>query len=195
MSIYKKLNEFKSKVGAITKDANNPFHKNKYATIESVLRTIEEPLNDVGLGFYQSVEDMALKTVVYDSEGDNTIISTVPLILAKNDMQQLGSAITYARRYGLVSIFGLEQEDDDGNNASGYNNQPQQNNYNNQQNKPPKEYITKEQAKELNSLCKEKDRAVGEVLQFFNIDGLLKLTVKQFGLAKYKLNNNEPLEK
>ena len=30
-------------------------------------------------------------------------------------MQKLGSAITYARRYSLVSIFNLEQEDDDGN--------------------------------------------------------------------------------
>ena len=29
-------------------------------------------------------------------------------------MQKLGSAITYARRYALISMFGLETEDDDG---------------------------------------------------------------------------------
>ena len=38
-------------------------------------------------------------------------------MLGKNDMQALGSAITYARRYALVSMLGLEQDDDDGNKA------------------------------------------------------------------------------
>jgi hypothetical protein len=28
-------------------------------------------------------------------------------------MQQLGSALTYARRYGLLSIYGLAGDDDD----------------------------------------------------------------------------------
>lgn len=194
MSIYKKLNEFKSRVGAVKKDGNNPFHKSKYSTVESVLDTIEEPLKESKLGFYQSVDGMDLKTVVYDEESGETIESKIPLILSKQDMQQLGSAITYARRYGLVSIFGLEQEDDDGNNASGYSgDNQQQNNYNNQQNQP-KQYINKDQAKELNALCKEKGKDIAEVLQFFKVDGLLKLTVKQFGLAKYKIGSGEPLQ-
>ena len=37
-----------------------------------------------------------------------------------NNPQQQGSAITYARRYALASIFNLNQEDDDGNTATGY---------------------------------------------------------------------------
>jgi hypothetical protein len=36
-----------------------------------------------------------------------------------NNPQQQGSAITYARRYALASIFNLNQEDDDANAASG----------------------------------------------------------------------------
>ena len=116
--IFKKLNDFKSKVGAVRKDSTNPHFRNKYATIESVIETIEKPLLDANLGFYQSVKDMTLETVVYDVESGETLVSVVPLIMTKNDMQQLGSAITYARRYGLVSMFGLEQEDDDGNLAS-----------------------------------------------------------------------------
>jgi hypothetical protein len=31
------------------------------------------------------------------------------------DIQSLGAGITYQRRYALVSILGIEQEDDDGN--------------------------------------------------------------------------------
>lgn len=126
MSIYKKLNEFKKSVGAIKKDSTNPHYKNKYASIESVLDTIEKPLLDAGLGFIQCVEDLNLITTIYDTESDNILTSKIPLILNRNDMQQLGSAITYARRYGLVSMFGLEQEDDDGNLASGNNQKPVQ---------------------------------------------------------------------
>lgn len=124
MSIYEKLLDFKSKVGAVKKDGNNPFHKSKYATIESVLDTIEKPLKECGLGFIQCPQQDGLKTIVFSNDSDFTIESFVPYIGA-TDMQKLGSAITYARRYALVSMFGLEQEDDDGNKASGYTQKPQ----------------------------------------------------------------------
>ena len=117
MSIYKKLLEFKATVGAVKKDGNNPFHKSKYATIESVLDTIEQPLKEKGLGFVQCPMETGLKTIVFSEDDTNTIESFIPYIGA-TDMQKLGSAITYARRYALVSMFGLEQEDDDGNLAS-----------------------------------------------------------------------------
>jgi hypothetical protein len=42
----------------------------------------------------------------------------VPLILGKNDMQGYGSAVTYARRYGLMCMAGIAPEDDDGNAAA-----------------------------------------------------------------------------
>ena len=145
MSIYKKLNEFKKSVGAIKKDSTNPHYKNKYASIESVLDTIEKPLLDAGLGFIQCVEDLNLITTIYDTESDNILTSKIPLILNKNDMQQLGSAITYARRYGLVSMFGLEQEDDDGNLASGNNQKQVQ--------KPQSKVIEKIDENQARALC------------------------------------------
>ena len=44
------------------------------------------------------------------------------LMLAKQDPQGQGSAITYARRYSLMAVLGLvADEDDDGNNASRHN--------------------------------------------------------------------------
>ena len=182
MSVYSKLNQFKKIVGKVRKDANNPFHKSKYSTIESVLNTIEEPLSEVKLGFYQYVDNNELVTVVYDEDdSDTTLTSRVPLILSKQDMQQLGSAITYARRYGLVSMFGLEQEDDDGNRASGYK-KPQQ-----QTAAAPKEFISKEQAKSLNDYAKENNTDIKNVLSFFKVDGLLKLTVKQYTFAMNKI--------
>ena len=41
----------------------------------------------------------------------------MPLIVGKNDMQGYGSAVTYARRYGLMCMAGIAPEDDDGNAA------------------------------------------------------------------------------
>lgn len=183
MSIYKKLNEFKKNVGAVKKDSSNPHYKSKYATIESVIDTIEEPLLNAGLGFYQSVKDMNLETVVYDTESGETLTSVVPLIIVKQDMQQLGSAITYARRYGLVSMFGLEQEDDDANKATGLPNPPQ--------NQEVKEFISKEQATGLNKYVNEQGQDIKKVLEFFKVDGLLKLTTKQYSFAMSKIKNGD----
>ena len=189
MSIYKKLNGFKKLVGKVRKDANNPFHKSKYATIESVLETIEDALSDAGLGFYQSVNDMNLKTVVYDEETNETIESNVPLIISKQDMQQLGSAITYARRYGLVSMFGLEQEDDDGNMT--LQNKPQTQQQYGKQSNEPKEYISLEQAKGLANYLKEENQDLTNLMNFFRVQKLSELTIKQYQFALNKIKNGE----
>jgi hypothetical protein len=49
-------------------------------------------------------------------------INSIPI--SKNDPQGAGSAITYARRYGLSAILGIHQEDDDANSASGKASKP-----------------------------------------------------------------------
>ena len=126
MSVLKKLDEFKKIVGKVKKDGTNPFHKSKYATLDSVLETIEEPLRQVGLGYYQTTEKDGLVTTIYDLEDTKLFISGFLPFIGATDMQKLGSAITYNRRYGLVTLCGLEQEDDDGNYASGYNKKPVQ---------------------------------------------------------------------
>ncbi len=118
-NLLQKLNDFRQIVGNVKKNATNPFHKSKYATLESVLDTIEEPLNKSGIGYHQIIKlnegCYYLVTTIYDLENTTDILdSWIPLLFV-SDMQKLGSAITYARRYGLVSILGLEQEDDDAN--------------------------------------------------------------------------------
>lgn len=191
MSIYKKLNEFKKSVGAIKKDSTNPHYKNKYASIESVLDTIEKPLLDAGLGFIQCVEDLNLITTIYDTESDNVLTSKIPLILNKNDMQQLGSAITYARRYGLVSMFGLEQEDDDGNLASGNNQKPVQKPIVQQKPQPKViEKINEAQSKELNSLFTS-DEHKNDFLATCKINKIEDLPLSWYDKAIEKLSKWE----
>ena len=123
-NIAQALAKFHKEMGTIQKDANNPFFKSKYAPLETILPAIKEPLEKAGLVFSQypsCINNLpALTTVIYDVESGDYIESATPLILAKQDPQGVGSAITYMRRYALVSMLGLNcDEDDDGNKASG----------------------------------------------------------------------------
>jgi len=121
MGVNKKISDFQESVGAIRKDKENPFHKNKYADINTVIEMITPELKKVGLWFTQTptIADgiPILETILGELEGDESICGEMPLILVKNDMQAMGSALTYARRYMLVSMLGLEQQDDDGHRA------------------------------------------------------------------------------
>ena len=119
MSIYKKLFEAKKEIGAITKDAKNPFFKSNYFDINSLLREVEPILQKHGLLLLQPISNGAVTTVIYDVETDNkNYMSSCIALPDLKDPQKLGSAITYYRRYTLQSLLGLQAEDDDGNKAS-----------------------------------------------------------------------------
>jgi hypothetical protein len=70
----------------------------------------------------QAIErDIYVETIIWHiDDKDNTLSCRVPVLVKDNDNdpQKMGSAITYAKRYGLQALYGLGQ-DDDGNQASG----------------------------------------------------------------------------
>ena len=117
MSIYKKLLDFQKLGISIRKDKKNPHFKNDYASLNEVLDKIKKPLNDLGLVVAQSPQLAGLETIITDTDSGESIVSHIPYLNA-SDMQKLGGAITYARRYSLVAMLGLEDDDDDGNTAS-----------------------------------------------------------------------------
>lgn len=125
MSIQDKLLQFQSDVDAVKKDAKNPFFKSNYVDINGVLKAIQPTLTKCKISYTQCPDILpdgtdVLITEIYDSEKPESKIRSISrLIMTKNDMQQYGSAQTYARRYALISMLGLEAEDDDGNYASG----------------------------------------------------------------------------
>jgi hypothetical protein len=106
--------------GAV-KGANNPFFNSKYANLEEVIRVVKGPFESNGLCFVQfpvSGEGSAgVETVIIHESGE-FISNEFMLKCAKSDPQGMGSAITYARRYGLQSAVGIPSEDDDGQAAS-----------------------------------------------------------------------------
>lgn len=123
-NLMKALLKAQKEMGAATKGANNPFFRSKYADYGSVLEAVKEPLNNAGVLLLQPHimidGNLYVKTVLVHAETGEEYSSTTPVVCSKvNDPQALGSAITYARRYGLQSLPCLPVEDDDGNAASG----------------------------------------------------------------------------
>lgn len=99
-------------------DSRNPHFKADYASLSSFLKAAKPHLSKHGLSVSQLPETIDnkhyLTTMLMHSSGQY-ISSTFCLILTKNDMQGLGSAITYAKRYGLDAMLGIGSDDDDAN--------------------------------------------------------------------------------
>lgn len=115
------LAKAQAEMGKAIKDSTNPAFKSKYADLASVMDACLPALNKHGIAVIQpfvgSEFGNTVKTILLHESGE-TLECAVPLIVGKNDMQGLGSAITYARRYGLMSMAGIAPEDDDGNAAA-----------------------------------------------------------------------------
>lgn len=116
MAIHKKLLEFQKLGITVEKDAANPFFKSRYTSLNQVLEKVKKPLNELGIVITQESHEEGIMTVLTDTEDDTSVSSYVPFVAA-TDMQKLGSAISYARRYALIALLCLEDSDDDGESA------------------------------------------------------------------------------
>ena len=111
------LLEFHKTNPHVVEDKRNPHFKNTYASLESVIRAVRTA-SEFGLTFTQEMDfegDITfVRTVMMHSSGDTRVSRTKIVSKDPNDPQKQGSAISYAKRYGLQSIFGLPSDDDDG---------------------------------------------------------------------------------
>lgn len=96
--------------------------KYKYADLTSVIEAIKPALINHGLFFTQHPEPsergITVETVLHHAGGEHFSLGKLFVPANKNDAQGFGSALTYARRYALVTAFGVPVEDDDGNAAA-----------------------------------------------------------------------------
>jgi len=118
------LMKAKSEMGsAVKKDANNPFHKSKYASLGAHLDLSESVLFKHGLLMLHTPNMINgqhfLVASLHHPESGQWIKSYLPLLNAKGDCQGVGASISYMRRYSINSMLGLNAEDDDGETASG----------------------------------------------------------------------------
>ena len=126
MSLESKLLEIQKNLPTLKKSAANPHFKSQYVPLEQVMEELLPALNKAGILLVQAPTYVggnlpALVTELIDTESKphpERISHVVPLVLDKQTPQAVGSAITYMRRYALMSILGLVGEpDDDGESA------------------------------------------------------------------------------
>ena len=116
--ITAKLLAFQRKVGTIKKDSKNPHFKNTYASLTQILSEVKPILSECELVLTQPINEKGVGTVI--SFNDEVLESFIPLPVGVNP-QQLGSAITYFRRFTLASLLALEIDDDDAETATKVN--------------------------------------------------------------------------
>jgi hypothetical protein len=117
--LRKKIAKVKEEIGGvITKKSENPYFNSKYADLNTHLDLIEPVLKANNLVLTQPIIENRVYTQLLDLDSDS-IISFSLTLPPLEDMQKIGGAITYARRYMLTSYFALKAEDDDGETAVG----------------------------------------------------------------------------
>ena len=110
----------------IEPDAKNPFFNSAYSSLAGIIRMTTPVLSANGLAVSQvfdvTEEGKTVLVTQLRHVGGESIESQLVLRTTKDDMQSLGSAISYARRYSLMAILNisttLDPHDDDGNAAS-----------------------------------------------------------------------------
>ena len=116
------LAKAQAKISNPAKNAINPHFKSNYADLSAGIDAIRLALAEQEICFTQTTtiqgDLVVLYTRLIHSSGE-WIGSEWPVaIFGKTTPQQMGSALTYARRYSLFPIVGIAGEDDDGNAAS-----------------------------------------------------------------------------
>lgn len=86
----------------------------KYATLNDVLKVLEGT-NKFGIEWYQNFNSPYLMTTIMHLESGEFIESIIELKTEKETYHSFGSAISYLKRYSLITMFGLQDSDDDGN--------------------------------------------------------------------------------
>lgn len=103
-----------------SKGSINPHFRSKYADLAAVRSVIREPLAVNGLSIIQTpktVQGGVEVTTLLLHKSGQWISSSLFMPSGKMDAHGLGSAISYARRYSIMSILSLAADDDDGNAA------------------------------------------------------------------------------
>lgn len=100
-------------------DCENPHFHSKYASLRAINDAILPSLLKHGILLVQSIEhgesDRA-RLRVWVTDGNETLDLANETVWEYPNMQQFGSAVTYARRYALSAAFNrVADEDDDGN--------------------------------------------------------------------------------
>ena len=102
-------------------DKENPHFHSKYASLSAVLKATLPALNKYGISLMSPTQVVGEEIFVDTWLIHNGLIfarAQWPVGKVGTPPQQLGSALTYARRYTIQSVLGVVADDDDDGNAA-----------------------------------------------------------------------------
>jgi hypothetical protein len=102
----------------LVKDSKNPHFKSTYASLGAVLDVVLPALDAEGLYLQECSKDGQQFAEVGITGGDHVSASLPLACKDPSNPQHLGSAVSYARRYCIMTVCSLHAEDDDGNHAA-----------------------------------------------------------------------------
>jgi ERF superfamily len=118
------LSKAQAEIKPVAKSGFNPHFKKSYSTLTDVWDAIREPFTKNGLSVMQMTSvnsnGIVLNTVLMHSSGES-VQGELPVAPLGTAPQPLGSAISYARRYALLSASGASVDDDDDGNSAQQN--------------------------------------------------------------------------
>lgn len=120
IKLLNKLDQMKSEIDTITKEKYNSVTDSNFADINVLLKSIEPIARKNGLLILQPIQNNVVSTVVVDLETGEQLESSMSIPATIVNPQQIGSCVTYFRRYTLKSLLALQEADDDANVASGF---------------------------------------------------------------------------
>lgn len=89
-----------------------------YASLPQVIQSLRPILNKHGLGLLQPAMPhdggVRVRTMIVHESGQSISDDGITIPAGKLDPQGHGSALSYARRYGLLTMLGVATNDDDG---------------------------------------------------------------------------------
>jgi len=116
----KRYQSLQEDIGKVTFNSVNESYSSKYASLPYLLQTVMPTVHKHGFIItVTATSETGIVTTLVDVNGELVVSFDMPWPETR-DPQKLGSAITYARRYGLCAVLNLcVDKDDDGNAASG----------------------------------------------------------------------------
>ena len=109
-----------SEMGPARKGKVNPAFRSNYADLASVIEAVQ-PLHDNGLAYSQLVavdgDIVGVRTVLRHVSGQTLDCGSMTARAKDASAQAIGSALTYLRRYSLMTACGIASADDDGQSA------------------------------------------------------------------------------
>tara|TARA_R110000737_G_scaffold123077_1_gene155112 strand:- start:2325 stop:2984 length:660 start_codon:yes stop_codon:yes gene_type:complete len=171
-NLYAAMANARAAMQSPREDGRNPHFKSKYVTLAGLLEAVTPALSANGIHIWQCLQGEDLQTIITHTSGERIdFLSTIPTY---GDIQKLGSALTYMRRYTISSLLSISSpgpgEEDDGNSAM--------------PGKPaPSKLITPEQAASLQALAEEVGADIPRLLKFCTAPDFERVPASKYASA------------